>query len=178
MTRRPCSTFEQMFKKKVLTKNTLAESVKDNTALDIAAYRKTFEKFDDDGNGEIDVGEFGTMIRSLGLSPTDSEIQILFNKMDTDESGFIEFNEFIHILDHSIMNRTREDTKDILLSSFRKLQPNRLMKVNDLKKVLTQYGSMAMTEDEVEDLIRQVNPSSTLKDEVDYNNLVEKLVEN
>ena len=35
------------------------------------------------------------------------------------------------------------------IDSFRKLQPNRLMKVNDLKKVLTQYGSMAMTEDEV-----------------------------
>ena len=32
---------------------------------------------------------------------------------------------------------------------FRKLQPNRLMKVKDLKKVLTQYGAMPMTDEEV-----------------------------
>ena len=32
--------------------------------------------------------------------------QELFGKIDTDGSGFIEFNEFIHILDHCIMSRS------------------------------------------------------------------------
>ena len=40
-----------------------------------------------------------------------SNDQELFSKVDTDGSGFIEFNEFIHILDHDIMSRL-EDEKE------------------------------------------------------------------
>ena len=49
---------------------------------------------DKDKSGEIDKEEMKTAMASLGLSPSDEEVDDLFNKFDTDRSGSIELVEF------------------------------------------------------------------------------------
>ena len=55
---------------------------------------KIFEGMDKDKSGEIDKEEMKAAMASLGLSPSDMEIDDLFNKFDTDRSGSIELVEF------------------------------------------------------------------------------------
>merc|ERR1711871_543077 len=57
-------------------------------------YMKIFEGMDVDQSGEIDKEEMKVAMKSLGLSPSDGEIDELFDKFDTDRSGSIELVEF------------------------------------------------------------------------------------
>merc|ERR1712098_444621 len=52
-------------------------------------------RFDKDGDGQITVKELGTVMQSLGLNPSESELQDMLNEVDADNSGAIDFNEFL-----------------------------------------------------------------------------------
>ena len=82
-------------------------------------FREEFERFDENEDGYIDVGEFGQFLRSIGLNPTDEEVQQLFQKMDKDGSGMIEFDEFIHIMDHPMITLSKTDIKESMETCFR-----------------------------------------------------------
>lgn len=40
-----------------------------------------FDLFDEEGNKQVDVREIGTIFRSLGLCPSESELQDLFSQV-------------------------------------------------------------------------------------------------
>jgi Ca2+-binding EF-hand superfamily protein len=42
--------------------------------------------------GDISVSELGEVMRSLGQTPSDSELQDMINDADTDNNGTIDFN--------------------------------------------------------------------------------------
>ena len=58
------------------------------TALDrshcISEYKEAFSLFDRDGDGTITTGELGTVMRSLGQHPTESELNDMINEVDVD----------------------------------------------------------------------------------------------
>ena len=85
----------------------------------ILQFREVFERIDNNGDGYIDVEEFGIFLRSIGLNPTDEEVLDLFCKMDKDGSRMIEFDEFINILDHPMIKLTKNDIKFSIESNFR-----------------------------------------------------------
>ena len=47
-------------------------------------FREAFRVFDKDGDGTIDNQELGTVMRSLGQNPDESELQALVEEVDTD----------------------------------------------------------------------------------------------
>ena len=49
-----------------------------DTVVDIAAYREEFERYDDNGDGFIDQAEFGKFLISIGLNPTDDEVEVKY----------------------------------------------------------------------------------------------------
>ncbi len=55
--------------------------------------------FDKDGDGNISVLELGTVMRSLGMNLTDSEVNDIVAEYDADGSGTIEFEEFIAMME-------------------------------------------------------------------------------
>ena len=49
-------------------------------------------------DGHITTKELGTVLRSLGQNPTDTELQHLINQVDYNRNGVIEFDEFVDLM--------------------------------------------------------------------------------
>ncbi|XP_077989345.1 uncharacterized protein LOC144443678 [Glandiceps talaboti] len=60
--------------------------------------KRAFGKFDVDGNGKIDSKELGNVLKSLGQNPSESDVEELIKKFDTDESGTVEVEEFVKLM--------------------------------------------------------------------------------
>ena len=60
----------------------------------IEAWRKTFDAYDRDSGGDVDIRELGLMFRLLGHSPSEAAMQALIKQVDNDSSGTIDFTEF------------------------------------------------------------------------------------
>lgn len=57
------------------------KSVKELTDEEIEDYKEAFSNFDKDGNGNIDEGELGVVMRSLGYSPTNTQLKEMMSKV-------------------------------------------------------------------------------------------------
>eukprot|EP00304_Pavlova_gyrans_P009545 CAMPEP_0206049988 /NCGR_PEP_ID=MMETSP1466-20131121/28090_1 /ASSEMBLY_ACC=CAM_ASM_001126 /TAXON_ID=44452 /ORGANISM="Pavlova gyrans, Strain CCMP608" /LENGTH=270 /DNA_ID=CAMNT_0053425091 /DNA_START=59 /DNA_END=867 /DNA_ORIENTATION=+ len=64
----------------------------------LAKYRRTFDQFDRDGGGDVDVRELGVMFRALRQFPTDRELQRMVEDVDDDGSRTVDFNEFCGLM--------------------------------------------------------------------------------
>lgn len=54
-----------------------------------------FEKYDIDGSNTIGMSEFKVFLRDFHENVTENEVNTLFKKYDTDESGYIDYDEFV-----------------------------------------------------------------------------------
>jgi len=59
---------------------------------------ETFERFDRNGSGELNLEEYQKAWRFLGRAGSDADITKAFKTVDIDNSGFIEFEEFVFSL--------------------------------------------------------------------------------
>ena len=53
-----------------------------------------FAEYDKDGNGEIDLLEFRELVAALGLDLDPAAAEKLFDSIDEDEEGTIDYEEF------------------------------------------------------------------------------------
>ncbi|KAL1308184.1 hypothetical protein HN51_050123 [Arachis hypogaea] len=60
---------------------------------DIADRERIFKHFDANGDGQISSSELGEALKSLG-SVTPEEIQTMMEELDTNNDGFISYEEF------------------------------------------------------------------------------------
>ena len=56
---------------------------------------ESFDHFDEDDNGRIDLDEFKSLMRGLDDEMNDEEIDMGFDIIDTDDNGEIDFDEFV-----------------------------------------------------------------------------------
>ncbi len=59
-----------------------------------SSLRQQFDRFDRDGNGYIDEGEFGELIKSLGVTFPEEKKLVAFMAIDVNGNGRIDFGEF------------------------------------------------------------------------------------
>jgi len=61
-------------------------------------FKKLFLELDDDNTGELNAKELRQIMRILGHAPSAKAMQTVFNTMDTDGSGQLDFIEFLAML--------------------------------------------------------------------------------
>ncbi|PAA76089.1 hypothetical protein BOX15_Mlig007177g2 [Macrostomum lignano] len=102
-------------------------------ASGIKGLARQFRIIDDDGNKRLDRKEFHKGCRDFGAVLTDKEIDYIFDHMDADNSGCVNFDEFLVAL-RPPMSRTRVE---LIEQAFNKLDKNKDgdITVEDLKGV-------------------------------------------
>ncbi|MFZ4525687.1 MAG: bacteriohemerythrin [Chlorobium sp.] len=68
------------------------------SAKQIAEFRKQFNVFDEDKDGHIEHAELKKLVSSLKMNVSDAEISEMTSQCDFDNSGTIEFDEFLQMV--------------------------------------------------------------------------------
>jgi len=64
----------------------------------VAEFRKTFDRFDEDGSGEISALELADLFRDLGYSATLDELHSFVSKVDANGSNQLDFREYLRLM--------------------------------------------------------------------------------
>eukprot|EP00924_Labyrinthula_sp_SR-Ha-C_P013005 snap_masked-scaffold_12-processed-gene-6.32-mRNA-1 protein AED:0.31 eAED:0.31 QI:0/-1/0/1/-1/1/1/0/156 len=78
--------------------------------------KQAFELFDTNGDGRIDVKELKAAMEALGFTSRSTTVYKIFNEIDSNESGKIEFSEFLELVGRKIMEKdSKEEAYKIFL---------------------------------------------------------------
>jgi len=67
---------------------------------EIAEYVRQFKKFDQSGDGVLDRAEVKTLLAEMGYTPMRSNVDDLFEAVDTDEDNTINLEEYLDVMDY------------------------------------------------------------------------------
>ena len=54
-----------------------------------------------DNNGTITTAELGSVMRAVGRNPTEQDLQQIVKEIDKDNSGSIDFDEFVELMERT-----------------------------------------------------------------------------
>ncbi|CUG88869.1 calcium-binding protein, putative [Bodo saltans] len=131
-----------------------------------------FLLFDKDGDDHIATTELGTVIRSLGLYPTNSEVQAMIEMVDSDRSGTISREDFLKLMATQITRvESEEDVRDAF-RVFDKTSDN-FISAAELRHILTNLGEK-LTEEQVDELIADADVDND--HQINYDELIKMMM--
>ncbi|PLB53972.1 calmodulin [Aspergillus steynii IBT 23096] len=121
----------------------------------ICEFKRAFSLFDNDGDGQITRNELGVAMRTLGLNPSESELQDMIDEVDVDKSGTIDFPEFLTMM----ARRTKEqDLEEDISEAFKVFDrdDDGFISPEELRQVMISIGEK-LTDGEIAEIIREVD---------------------
>lgn len=107
--------------------------------------------------GQITTKDLGVVMRSLGQNPSESELADMINEVDTDNSGTIDFPEFLTMMARKMKDT---DTEEEIREAFRVFDRdgNGFIAAAELRHVMTSIGEK-LNEEEVTAMISEADAS-------------------
>ena len=135
----------------------------------VMEYREAFTLFDKDGDNFITDVEFSTVVRSMGINPSQKEIHDMLELADNPSK--IDFSTFIKAMKTC---KRKPDVEDDLVKAFQIFDKKNTgrVRVSEIKSALTSLGE-CLSDSEVDELIRLANPNSN--GEIDYRDFARKI---
>ncbi|CAF3652032.1 unnamed protein product [Rotaria socialis] len=101
--------------------------------------RDAFNLFDRDHSGKITKSELRKLLRALNVKATDSEVQRLLHRMDTDNSGDIDFNEFKNAMARLFFKKY---SRTEVMDAFKKfdVDGNGFISSKELENIMSRMG--------------------------------------
>ncbi|KAK2171062.1 hypothetical protein NP493_1109g00016 [Ridgeia piscesae] len=99
----------------------------------IQSMGRAFRIFDDNGNSMLDYKEFRNGLREFGVQLSPAEMKDIFDSVDIDNSGTIDFDEFILAL-RPPMSKARKNLIDQAFDKLDKTQDG-VVTVEDIERV-------------------------------------------
>ena len=140
-------------------------SIDDLTELQIAEYKEAFQIFDKHGEGAISSKELDTIMRSLGLNPSDEDLKEIIDSFDNEKNNnLIDFNSFLMIM---AKRKNDIDKEEDLLEAFRVFdkENNGKISARELRYVMMSSGE-DLNENDIEDMIHEARTEN--EDYIDY----------
>jgi calmodulin len=130
-----------------------ANTMKEN--LKYCQIKELFEVFDKDNDGFIQIKEMATIMRSLGQTVSEGEMNEIYRVYDKDDSGKIEFSDFFHLVQHKYKDLPSEED---LIEAFKTSDKDSLG-VLSTDELLHLMGSSVekMSKDEIDYFLRMAD---------------------
>jgi calmodulin len=113
--------------------------------------KNVFGLFDRDRSGEVTTEEIGSVLRNLGLFPTDLELELMLREIDLNGDGKFSFNEFAQLMNNigNLGELSEEEEDKELKAAFKVFNRRGDGYINeiDLRSVLTSLGEYLTTEE-------------------------------
>ncbi|CAL5066972.1 unnamed protein product [Urochloa decumbens] len=154
--------FSAMNKLKKMALRVIAENLSED---EIAGLREMFKMLDTDNSGQITLEELKNGLKRIGANLKDSEITTLMAAADIDNSGTIDYGEFLAATLH--LNKVeREDNLFAAFSYFDK-DGSGYITHDELQKACEEFG---IADAHLEDIIRDIDQDNDGR--IDYNEFV------
>ena len=130
--------------------------------------REKFKVFDDDDDGAIDKRELGNVLKSLGQTPTDKEIEELLKGLDSDGTNMLEFDEFVQLMQRTnrvksmVRKKLTVEQINILKQEFLKFDDDGDCAIdkNELNNIMKSFGQ-TLTDKELQSLMNHLDLDGT-----------------
>ncbi|WCJ34149.1 Calcium-dependent protein kinase family protein [Euphorbia peplus] len=154
--------FSAMNKLQKMTLRVIAENLSEE---EIAGLREMFKMIDTDGSGQITFEELKVGLRKFGANLNESEIYDLMQAADIDNSGTIDYGEFIAATLH--LNKVEKG--DHLLSAFSYFDKDGsgYITLDELQQACIEFG---MEDLHLEEMMQEVDQDNDGR--IDYNEFV------
>eukprot|EP00041_Stephanoeca_diplocostata_P010593 m.168726 g.168726 ORF g.168726 m.168726 type:complete len:196 (+) comp18219_c0_seq4:103-690(+) len=120
-----------------------------------------FRVFDHEGTNAVDVRELGSIIRSLGLCPLESELaEMILECEDEEDSGIIKYSKFEPMITRVLQaKRFRSESEEQIAHAFKVLDTDGkgYFTEAELTKILMEEGE-GFTAEEMEEMLVQAKP--------------------
>ncbi|EMS58448.1 Calcium-dependent protein kinase 2 [Triticum urartu] len=154
--------FSAMNKLKKMALRVIAENLSED---EIAGLREMFKMLDTDNSGQITLEELKTGLQRVGANLKESEIATLMEAADIDNSGSIDYGEFLAATLH--LNKVeREDNLFAAFSYFDK-DGSGYITQDELQKACEEFG---IGDAHLDDIIRDIDQDNDGR--IDYNEFV------
>ncbi|XP_023221485.1 calmodulin-like [Centruroides sculpturatus] len=127
----------------------------------IAEYKSNFSRFDNDGDGVLTIKEFGRLMRFLGQSMTESELQDAMEELNPGGEGSLNFPGFLTLMTKRTKNADNEEEIQKAFQIF-DTDKDGFITAAKLRKVMTSLGEK-FTEVEISEMIREADTDGDTK---------------
>jgi len=119
----------------------------------VETFRQIFDMYDKNGDNVINVEELRGILEILGYSPSPEEVERILVKFDQDESGTIDFDEYLCLIQTWI-----EQDEEQIYEAFKVFDKDGdgFVSAQELKRALTQYGEQ-FTEEEANEFFNMMD---------------------
>jgi calmodulin len=117
-------------------------------------FRVAFEFFDKDSDGQINTNELNVIMKSLGQSVNEKQLEEIINEIDADGSGSMDFNEFIFLI---IKKMKDLDLEEEMKEAFRVFDKdgNKVLTAHEMRQIF--MDMKGIPENEIEMMIKEAD---------------------
>ncbi|KAG5617471.1 hypothetical protein H5410_017295 [Solanum commersonii] len=124
----------------------------------IAELREIFRSFDRNNDGSLTQLELGSLLRSLGLKPSNDQLEDLIQKADRNSNGLIEFSEFVALVAPELIAAKCPYSEEQLKKIFQMFDRdgNGVITAAELAHSMAKLGH-ALTQEELTGMIKEAD---------------------
>jgi len=140
---------------------------------ELAEFREIFNLVDKDRGGTITKEELGELMDTLGIDATPDEIDLMIHEIDEDNSGEIDFDEFVAVMSRKVNASYTSDQVKNAFKVFENSAAPGHIRVDDLTRALTTFGTNKLSLDQAQELVSQLEPDQAgMINYADYVNMM------
>jgi len=129
------------------------------TEAQIADLKEAFKVFDIDGNGTISPSELEILMRRVGVlgnhTPLEDQIKAIIRAVDVDNSGTIDFGEFLTLMSDPKFKHPYKDERREAFEMFDK-DGNGYISITELKAAFRMLGQW-LDDEELDSILKEAD---------------------
>ena len=117
---------------------------------------KAFKNYDKNGDGKLSMQEVKEgYLEHYGKVMSDEEVEQMFNQVDTDKSGFIDYSEFVV----ASMNQSSLTSNERLQAAFKMFDKDNSgsISADEIREVLSFGGTNPLSKEAIDAIVKQVD---------------------